>query len=73
MEITDKPLTLQDGQPHVIEWSRDRGGRMVIKIDGARVIEVTDRGFRDPFDGIAVVNGGGDYALRSITIDGTSQ
>ena len=46
---------------------------MVIKIDGAQVMEVTDRGFRDPFDGIAVVNGGGDYALRSITIDGTSR
>ncbi len=73
VEIADKPLSLQDGQPHVIEWSRDRGGRMVIKIDGAQVMEVTDRGFRDPFDGIAVVNGGGDYALRSITIDGTSQ
>ncbi len=46
---------------------------MVVKIDGAQVMEVTDRSFRDPFDGVALVNGGGDYALRSITIDGTSQ
>lgn len=73
VEVADQPLTLQDGQPHVIEWSRDRSGRMVVKIDGAQVMEVTDRSFRDPFDGIAVVNGGGDYALRNITIDGTSQ
>jgi hypothetical protein len=36
-------------------------------------MEVTDRSFRDPFDGIALVNGGGDYALRSITVDGTSR
>ena len=73
VELTDQPLRLQDGKSHVIEWSRDRGGRMVVKIDGAQVMEVTDRSFRDPFDGIALVNGGGDYALRSITIDGTSQ
>ena len=73
VELTDKPLKLEDGKAHVIEWSRDRGGRMVVKLDGAQVMEVTDRGFRDPFDGIALVNGGGDYALRSITVDGTSR
>ena len=73
VELTDKPLKFEDGKPHVIEWSRDRGGRMVVKVDGAQVMEVTDRGFRDPFDGIALVNSGGDYALRSITVDGTSR
>ncbi len=73
VELTDKPLKLEDGQSHVIEWSRDRGGHMVVKVDGAQVMEVTDRSFRDPFDGIALVNGGGDYALRSITVDGTSR
>jgi hypothetical protein len=73
VELTDKPLKLEDGKSHVIEWSRDRGGRMVVKVDGAQVMEVTDRGFRDAFDGIALVNGGGDYALRSITVDGTSR
>jgi len=73
LELTDKPLKLEDGKPHVIEWSRDRGGRMVVKVDGAEVMEVTDRGYRDAFDGIALVNGGGDYALRSITVDGASR
>lgn len=73
LELTDKPLKLEDGKSHVIEWTRDRGGRMVVKLDGAQVMEVTDRGFRDPFDGIALVNGGGDYAIRSITVDGTSR
>ena len=73
VELTDKPLKFEDGKPHVIEWSRDRGGRMVVKVDGAQVMEVTDRSFRDPFDGIALVNSGGDYALRSITVDGTSR
>jgi hypothetical protein len=73
VEITDQPLDLEDGQSHVIEWSRDRAGRMVVEVDGAQVMEVTDRSYRDPFDGIALVNGGGDYALRSITVDGTSR
>ena len=73
VELTDQPLKFEDGQSHVIEWSRDRGGHMVVKVDGAQVMEVTDRSFRDPFDGIALVNGGGDYALRSITVDGTSR
>jgi hypothetical protein len=73
LELTDKALKFEDGQPHVIEWTRDRGGRMVVKVDGAEVISVTDRSFRDAFDGIALVNGGGDYALRSIAVAGTSQ
>ena len=71
IELYDKPLKLEDGKAHVIEWTRDRRGRMVVKIDGSQVMDVTDRRLRDPFDGLAVVNGGGDYALRSLTIDGT--
>ena len=73
LDLTNKALKFEDGQSHVIEWSRDRGGRMVIRVDGAELISVTDRSFRDPFDGIALVNGGGDYALRSIAVAGTSQ
>jgi uncharacterized caspase-like protein len=73
LELTDKALKFEDGKSHVIEWTRDRGGRMVVKVDGAEVINVTDRSFRDAFDGIALVNSGGDYALRSIAVAGTSQ
>ena len=72
IELYDKPLKLEDGKAHVIIWTRDRRGRMVVKIDDNQVIDVTDRRFRDPFDGFTVVNGGGDYALRSLTIDGSS-
>ncbi len=70
IELYDKPLKLEDGKPHVIEWTRNRRGRMAVRVDGAEVMNVTDRSFRDPFDGVALVNSGGDYALRSITIDG---
>ncbi len=70
IELYDRRLKLEDGKVHVIEWTRDRMGRMVVRVDGNEVMNVTDRSFRDPFDGVALVNSGGDYALRSITIDG---
>ncbi len=70
IELYDQPLKLEDGKAHVIEWTRNRRGHMVVRVDGTEVMNVTDRGFRDPFDGVALVNSGGDYALRSITIDG---
>ena len=70
IELYDQPLELEDGKAHVIEWTRDRRGRMVVRVDGNEVMNVVDRSFRDAFDGIALVNSGGDYALKSITIDG---
>ncbi len=71
IELYDGPLNLEDGQAHVIEWTRTRRGHMVVRVDGKQVISVVDRRFREPFDGFAVINSGGDYALRSLTIDGT--
>jgi len=70
LEIYNKPVNLEDGQAHVFEWTRDTSGRMEVKLDGSVVMEVVDRSFRDPFGGIAVLNSGGDYALRKITVDG---
>jgi len=70
LEIHTKPVNLEDGEAHVFEWTRDTAGRMVVKVDGVVVMDIIDRSFRDPFDGIAVVNSGGDYALRSIAVDG---
>ncbi len=70
IELYDKPLDLEDGKAHVIEWTRNSSGHMVVRVDGAEVMNVVDRSFRDAFDGVALVNSGGDYALRSITIDG---
>jgi hypothetical protein len=71
LEFHDQPLNLQDGQPHTLTWTRDRAGAMVVKLDGQVLMETTDRSYRDAFDGLAMVNGGGDYAFRRVTIDGT--
>ena len=71
LELTDAKLPLGDGNVHELLWTRDRGGKMVVALDGKTVFSVVDRSFRDPFDGIAVINAGGDYALRQVVIDGT--
>ena len=63
---------LNDGEAHVLEWTRAADGSMTVRIDGQSVIEVIDRGFRDPFDGFTLINRGGEYGLGSLRIDGTS-
>lgn len=61
-------VTLEDEKTHTILWSRDNRGQMNVSIDGKTVLSTTDRGFSDPFAGIAISNRGGDYIIRQITI-----
>ena len=70
LELYDQPTNLEDGQAHTLLWTRTASGVMVVSLDGKELFRATDRSFSDPFDGFAVVNSGGDYALKSITIDG---
>ena len=64
-------LALEDGKNHVVDWKRGEDGFMTVSVDGKQVIAVTDRGFAEPFDGFVLRNGGGDYGLRRILINGT--
>ena len=57
--------------PTALVWTRTQAGEMQIAIEGEQVLQVTDRGFRDPFDGFLLRNRSGDMALRRIRIDGT--
>ena len=63
---------LYDGAAHVLEWTRRTDGTMSVRIDGKNVIDVVDRGFRDPFDGVTLINRGGEFGLGALRIDGTS-
>ncbi len=65
------PLVLEDQRTHIIEWTRDAFGAMIVTIDGKERIRATDRGFRESFDGFTMVNQGGDYVLGRIAIHGT--
>ena len=65
------PVTLEDKRPHRIEWTRRANGRMAVSVDGTEVLNTADRGFGGPFDVFRLVNRGGDFILRSVSIKGT--
>jgi len=64
----NRRLNLEDNRLHVLEIKRGTDGRMVVSMDGAKLIEATDTAFRDPFDGFSATNMAGDYAIRDIAI-----
>lgn len=66
----DKALQLENNQPHVLVWTRDRSGLMHVAIDGQQLLKVSDTGIQQPFDGFLMVNSGGTYAVRSIVVTG---
>jgi len=63
-------LTLEDNRRHVLEWTRDRNGVMKVALDGQDMIQATDRTISKPFDGFLMINSGGTYWVRSVTVDG---
>ncbi len=64
----DDPLTLEDGSEHKISFMRDADGTMTVSVDGAALIRIRSGALTDPFDGLALVNAGGDYAIRTIAV-----
>ena len=71
VEAGGTAIDLTDGAEHVLSWTRTGDGEMAVAMDDTILFTTSDRGFKDPFDGFAMMNRGGDYLLRSITIDGT--
>lgn len=63
-------VELTGDKPHVIDWQRDRDGRMTVTVDGKPAIAATDTAIRDSFDGFVMVNGGGTYRVSSVAING---
>ncbi|MBT3908118.1 MAG: hypothetical protein HOF27_00335 [Rhodospirillaceae bacterium] len=70
VDRADAPYALEDKKVHRLVWSRHVDGRMTVTIDDKSVIDTTDRGFRDPFSGIALINVGGDYIIKKISMLG---
>ncbi|MGK9244284.1 hypothetical protein KXS07_18200 [Inquilinus limosus] len=62
---TTNTAPLRRGDRTRITWTRDAAGRMVVALDGKTVIEASDNGFRDGWNGVMLVNFGGDFAVRS--------
>jgi hypothetical protein len=63
-------LNLEDNRRHVLEWTRDRNGVMSVVLDGQDMMQATDRSITKPFDGFLMINSGGTYWVRSVTVDG---
>ena len=72
LSANERPsVRLDDGADHEVVWTREPDGVMVALIDGREVLRTGDRGEQDPFDGFTLINHGGEYLLRSISIDGS--
>ncbi len=65
------PLNLEDKKTHRLEWTRSADGRMRVAIDGREILAATDLSFRDDFDGLRMVNRGGDYIVKRIVVYGS--
>ncbi len=63
------PMNLEDKKSHALRWTRDRDGRMIISVDGKNILNTVDRGFGDPFQGLAMANHGGDYIIKRVTVN----
>ncbi len=70
MDAATLATPLEDKKFHAIEWLRHRDGRMTVSVDGKDVLSIADRGFRDSFSGLAMVNYGGDYIVKKVQVTG---
>jgi len=64
-------VSLEDDKTHVIDWRRDKAGKMTVALNGKTVIEATDTEIGKPLDGLVMVNGGGAYWITTVDINGT--
>jgi hypothetical protein len=70
IDASRQTVTLEDNAMHVLQFTRSTDGTMAVSIDDTEIIRSPDRSFGDTFDGIAVVNKGGDFTLRAVTAYG---
>jgi hypothetical protein len=62
------PSGLPTGAVQNVSWRRYADGRMVVLLNDKPLIEVTDRGAGESYRRLAVVNRGGDFALRRVKL-----
>jgi peptidoglycan hydrolase-like protein with peptidoglycan-binding domain len=62
---------LDDAQRHRVRWERDGEGQMTVLIDGQPALSTLDRAYQAAFDGLMLVNRGGDYSVGGIKVYGT--
>ncbi len=73
IDMTDQEITLADGNSHTVEWRRTSDGEMIVLLDNKEIIKTVDRAYDDPFDGFAMINKGGEFEVKRVTIFGTQR
>jgi hypothetical protein len=73
IETIDRGVALEDGNTHTIEWRRGNEGEMVVLLDDKEIIRTIDRAYDDAFDGFNVVNKGGEFEIKQVSIFGTQR
>jgi hypothetical protein len=51
-------------------WTRDENGRMVVSANEETLFEISDRSFRDSFQGFMMLNGGGEFTVERVEVRG---
>jgi hypothetical protein len=64
--------SVNGGSIHVLELRRDENGKMLVFLDKKQIMDTSDRAITDSFNGISIVNHGGDYGIRSVVIYGVN-
>ena len=67
---SEQSLSPDPGQQYRIEWTRDRKGRMRVRLNDRSVLAVRDTAIKGSFDGFSHANRLGQCMLQSITIAG---
>ena len=73
IEMTDQEVNLADGNWHTIEWRRSSDGEMTVLLDNREVIKTIDRAHDYPFDGFSMINKGGEFEVRRVSVFGTQR
>ncbi|MBC8338019.1 MAG: hypothetical protein ISR51_00955 [Rhodospirillales bacterium] len=65
------PFHLEDKKTHRLDWTRRADGLMTVSLDGRDIMTASDRTYLQNFDGLRLVNRGGDYIVKRVTASGT--
>jgi len=66
----DQTIKLEDGYHFLILFSRGESSGMSVSLDGRTLVKTSDKSFRHPFNEPALINDGGDLAVREISVMG---
>ena len=61
-------VSLEDGKPHTLLFTRDAAGKMSVKLDEKEVATATDTSIKGDMAGLLFINSGGAYYMREVTV-----